>query len=270
MNVAGTNILNARSSLCDNISQVESYDKICQVDGNNTSSLYDNISQIERVDNICQVDGNNSCASAEVSVESYDTDDEIDSEPVRAVLVPAQPQPGQPFSLEVGNSDREEAPSSLPLTMVANFRSAYNKVKNIKRNLTSLGLDFLVASESWERPRLPLEVLLDSPHYLTLSYCRGRDTPAVRTDGRHAGKLYPPKTGGGAAIFYNKHRFETIDTDIDVPAGIEAVWCVLSPRRMDSKEQRVKKICVASIYIAPRSPFKIETVQWTISYTLYT
>ena len=51
---------------------------------------------------ICQLDGNE---SVEDSLDGYDTDDEIDSEPIRAVLVPAQPQAGQQFSLEVG-SDR--------------------------------------------------------------------------------------------------------------------------------------------------------------------
>ena len=121
---------------------------------------------------ICQLDGNK---SVEDSQDGYDTDDEIDCEPIRAVLVPAQPQAGQPFSLEVG-SDRVQAPSSLPLAMIANFRSAYNKAKNIKRNLTTLGLDLMIASESWERPNFPLPDLLDSPHYSILSYCRGRET----------------------------------------------------------------------------------------------
>ena len=145
---------------------------------------------------ICQLDGNE---SVEESIDGYDTDDEIYSEPMRAVLVPAQLQAGQPFSLEVG-SDRVQAPSSLPLAMIANLRSAYNKAKNIKRNLTTLGLDLMIASESWERPNFLLADLLDSPHYSVISYCRGRETPAVRQDGRHAGELYPSKTGGGAAI----------------------------------------------------------------------
>ena len=74
--------------------------------------------------NVCQLDGN-------ASISSYTSEEEIDSEPVRAVLVPAQPVPGQPFSLDVASSDGVQAPSSLPLTMVANFRSAYNKKGNI-------------------------------------------------------------------------------------------------------------------------------------------
>ena len=105
-------------------------------------------------DMICQLDGNE---SVEESLDGYDTDDDMDSEPIRAVLVPAQPQAGQPFSLEVGN-DRVQAPSSLPLAMIANFRSAYNKAKNIKQNLTTLGLDILIASETWERPNFLLPV----------------------------------------------------------------------------------------------------------------
>ena len=206
------------------------------------------------------MDGNQSCDSLEDSYANYESDSEIDSRPVRAVLVPAQPQPGQPFSLEVGCSDAVDAPSSLPLSMVANCRSAYNKAQNLKRNLSVMGLDLLVASETWERPHLSLERLLDSPHYLTLSYCRGRDPPALRQNG----KYYPAKTGGGVAIVYNKHRFQATDRDIEVPAGIEAVWCVLTPLRMDDKEQRVKRICVGSIYIAPRSPFKQESIDHVI------
>ena len=208
------------------------------------------------------MDGNQTCESA--SVTSYDTEDEIDSEPVRAVLVPSSPQPGQPFSLDVASSDNIEAPSSLPLTMVANFCSAYNKKGNIKKTLNTLSLDILIASESWERPRLLLNELLAPPHYHILSYCWGREAPALRKDGRHAGEFYPSKTGGGAAIFYNKNRFNAIDTDIGVPPGIEAVWCVLAPRKLDSRLQRVQKICVGAIYIAPRSPFKQETIDHII------
>ena len=63
MNVAGTNILNARSSLCDNISQVESYDKICQVDGRNSTRSHDNIQQVESFEQICLVNGINSTSS---------------------------------------------------------------------------------------------------------------------------------------------------------------------------------------------------------------
>ena len=247
-------MLETEPYLIDNSKSGE-YDSECDVECNDNFDLKAGTSN-----NICQLDGN---ASVEESLDGYDTDDDINSEPIRAVLVPAQSQAGQPFSLEVG-SDRVQAPSSLPLAMIANFRSAYNKAKNIKRNLTTLGLDLMIASESWERPNFPLPDLLDSPHYSILSYCRGRETPAVRQDGRHAGKLYPAKTGGGAAIIYNKHRFKAIETDIGVPAGIEAVWTVLAPCRLDSQLQRVQRICVGAVYIAPRSPYKEETIDHII------
>ena len=215
--------------------------------------------------NICQLDGNISPEESDGdSVSNYSSDDEVDSEPVRAVLVPAPRLDGQQFNLTVDQTEQVAAPSSLPLTMVANFRSIYNKAKNVKRDLSILGLDFLIGSESWERPRFDLASLLDSANYLTISYCRGRETPAIRTVGKHAGKPYPSKTGGGAAIIYNKHRFELIDSEIGVPPGVEAVWGVFSARRMDHQHQRVRRICIASIYIAPRSPFKKETISHII------
>ena len=102
-----------------------------------------------------------------------------------------------------------------------------------------------------------------------LSYCRGRETPATQMDGRKAGKLYPGKTGGGAAIIYNKYRFEASDTDISVPLGVKIKWCVFTPLQLDDKLQNVQRICVAAIYIAPRSPFKDETVD-NIIHTIHT
>ena len=209
---------------------------------------------------ICQLDGNQTIDS----MSNYDSDEELEYEPIRAVLVPAPHLAGQALTLEVESSETIDAPTSLPLTMVANFRSAYNKIKNIKQNLYVLGLDFLIASESWERPHYDLNQLLDSPNYVALSYCRGRETPATRMDGQHAGKSYPGKTGGGAAIIYNRLRFEASDTDISVPLGVEIKWCVFTPLQLNDKFQDVKRICVAAIYIAPRSPYKEESVDHII------
>ena len=244
---------------------------ICQVDGNtimnNICPVNENIDNIcleDGISDICQFDGNASVDSYSrnnsASLEDYDSEEEADNEPMRAVLVPAPRLVGQPFTLTVDQSEQVAAPISLPLTMVANFRSCYNKVKNLKQSLYTLGLDLLVATETWERPQKDLESLLSSPNYRVISYCRGREQPAIRTQGRLAGKEYPGNTGGGAAIFYNKNTFEATDIQIGVPAGVEAVWAVFSSRRMDSEFQRVKRIGVASIYIAPRSPFKKETV----------
>ena len=122
----------------------------------------------------------------------------------------------------------------------------------------------MIASETWERPHKELAELLASPHYTVLFYCRGREAPATRLEGKHAGKAYPGKTGGGVAIIYNHRTFEARETEIGVPAGIEAKWCVLAPRRLEVQQNKVKLICVGSIYIAPRSPFKAETISHII------
>ena len=193
---------------------------------------------------ICQLDGNqtlNSVTSYDrgTNIEEYDSDEEADNEPIRAVLVPASQSADQPFSLTADQSEQVAAPSSLPLTMVVNFRSCYNKVKNVRQSLYTLGLDFMVGTETWERPQQDLEDLIASPNYRVLSYCRGRETPGIRTEGRLAGKEYQGKTDGGACIFYNKNTFQPTDTEIGVPARIEAVRAVFSAQRMDSQFQKV-------------------------------
>ena len=85
------------------------------------------------------------------------------------MLIPARGLDGQ-ATLEVDQGGRVAPPSSIPLTMVANLRSAYNKEKNIRQTLHTLGLDLLIASETWERPHRELGELLASPHYSILSY----------------------------------------------------------------------------------------------------
>ena len=173
--------------------------------------------------------------------------------------MPARGLDGEP-TLEVDETGRVAPPTSIPLTMVANLRSAYNKVQNVKQTLQTLGLDMFIASETWERPHRDLTKLLECQGYSILSYCRGRETPASRLDG----KKYPGKTGGGAAIIYNHETFEAVDTEIGVPAGIEATWAVFAPRRLEEQLSHVKRICIGSIYIAPRSPYKKETVDHII------
>ena len=177
---------------------------------------------------------------------------------MRAAVIPARGLDGE-VTLSVDQTEEVAPPSSVPLTMVANLRSAYNKDKNIKQTLHTLGLDLLIVSETWERPHRGLAELLASPHHTILSYCRGREPAATRLEGKHAGKLYPGKIGGGAAIIFNHGTFEAIDTEVGVPAGVEAKWCVLAPRRLE-EQVPVKRICVGSIYIAPRSPYKEETI----------
>ena len=47
---------------------------------------------------------------------------------------------------------------------------------------------------------------------------------------------------------------------VDREEGIETVWAVFTPRILDNKFQKIKRICVCSVYIAPRSQKKVETM----------
>ena len=54
-----------------------------------------------------------------------------------------------------------------------------------------------------------------------------------------------------------------------MPLGVEAKWFVFTPLQPDANLQSVQKIGIAAIYIAPRSPFKEETVDHII-HTIHT
>ena len=128
---------------------------ICAVDGNkimnNIFPVNENVGNTcleDGFSDICQLDGDASVESdsrnGSVSLEDYDSEEEANNLPVRAVLVPAPRLVGQPFTLTVDQSEQVAAPVSLPLTMVANFCSCYNKVKNLKQSHYTFGLDLTV------------------------------------------------------------------------------------------------------------------------------
>ena len=52
--------------------------------------------------------------------------------------------------------------------------------------------------------------------------------------------------------------------NVDTEEDIESVWAILTPRQLDHSLQSVKRICVGSIYIAPRSSMKQETMDHII------
>ena len=157
---------------------------------------------------------NNTVNNDESIETNYDTDDEIDSEPLPAHLAPVHGQSalhGQPQLFDV-NMTEDVKSTPLPLCLVMNCRSACNKANNLRELLYRIGPSVTILSETWERERLRLDDILKSNHFKTISYYRKNRSP-----------------GGGAAIVYDKNRFKDIDTDIYVPEDIEAVWAVLSP-----------------------------------------
>ena len=183
----------------------------------------------------------------------YDTEDEVDSEPIRPILIQNREASGQ---LEVDILENVEVPTSLPLCLCLNARSVYNKKGNLKDILNTIAPCITIISESWERRALSLTELLDSQHFSCVSFSRGRDDVAWTLPG--------PKVGGGAAIVYNNTRFASEEEMIGVPDGVEAAWVTLTPKQLDSRLQKVKRICVGSIYISPKSKYKDQTIEHII------
>ena len=71
-----------------------------------------------------------------------------------------------------------------------------------------------------------------------------------------------PRVGGGAAILYTEQNFWVEGANILVENGVEACWTIFTPN--NTKYSSIKRICVGSIYIAPLSKFKQESVDHII------
>ena len=84
----------------------------------------------------------------------YDSEDEVFPESVPANLSPIPGQnvpPGQPIELDI-NSNREQS-SNMPLCLLFNSRSIYNKSDNLREMLRQIGPDITIVSETFERER---------------------------------------------------------------------------------------------------------------------
>ena len=169
------------------------------------------------------------------------------------MLIQSEDRPGE---LEIDLDGHVQPPTSLPLCLCLNARSVYNKKNNLKNILNTLAPCVTIISESWERKNLSLVELLDTTHFSCVSFSRGRDDVTWNQPG--------PKVGGGAAILFNNTRFTAEEVVFRVPDGVEAAWVILAPKQLDNRLQKVKKICVGSIYISPKSKFKENTIEHII------
>ena len=127
--------------------------------------------------NILQNDGNDSLISDGDSSETidYDTDEEFDPIILPAILTPVPnqiPVQGQPIQLEVRPNVEKQPP--LPLRMMLNAWSLYNKSENFKNLLHQIGPEITIVSETWERQKQSLENLLSSEQFKVLSYKRSQ------------------------------------------------------------------------------------------------
>ena len=72
------------------------------------------------------------------------------------------------------------------------------------------------------------------------------------------------RRGGSCAIIYNEVKFKVEGVKVDTEDEIESVWAIMTPRQLDHNLKRVKRICIGSIYIAPRSCMKQDTMDHII------
>ena len=184
----------------------------------------------------------------------YDTEDEAFSEPIPANFSPTPGQnvvPGQPINFDVNLSDRSP---SMPLCLVLNARSVYNKSDNLREMLRQFGPDICIVSESWERHRRRLNDELNSRQFKTFSYYWKNRAP-----------------GGGCAIIYNENRFSFHNLEIPAVEEIECVWALCTPKQagLYSGGQKVKRIAVGSYYVSPRARNKQQIIEHIID-TIHT
>ena len=211
---------------------------ICQLDGNQTIINESETSSISDISSTCST--------------IFATDDEFDPEPIPANFFPHPAQsPAEPTLLDVEVNSRTQNPSRLPLCLMLNSRSLYNKIDNFRTLLYQIGPDIALVSETWERQTQSLDNLLSSFQFKSISY--------KRDNGKNN-----RKPGGGCAIFYNENRFHVEKLDVSPPEGVEAAWAVFVPKQTNNLTYRVNKILVGSIYVSPRSRHKVETINHII------
>ena len=209
------------------------------------------------ISDIAQFDGGDtlntdSDASDEESDESIDkTHDEAFSEAIPANLFPIPGQniePNQPLKFDV--NQKVDISSPLPLCLLLNSRSLYNKPDNMAEILSNISPDICMVSETFERENNRLENILHNRNYKSISYYRRNRSP-----------------GGGCAILYNEQRFSVLDLEISALEEVENIWAMISPRQAGLSP--VKRVAIGSYYVSPRSRYKNETIEHII-HTIHT
>ena len=127
---------------------------------------------------------------------------------------------------------------NLPILCNMNPRSVYNKVDEFHEFVNEEEIDLLFMSESWERDYLTLDEIIKLDDHVVVSNVSQRK-----------GK------GGRPAIIANKNKFDiqnVTNTLIQIPWGVEAVWCVLTPKNVQ-QNSKIQRIACCSLYSKPDS-----------------
>ena len=99
-------------------------------------------------------------------------------------------------------------------------------------------LDVIFISESWERENKTLEQIIELDDYTIVSNVFQRKG-----------------IGGRPAIIANNKKFQVqniTNTLVQIPWGVEAVWCILTPPNV-TQDSKIKKIACCSFYSKPDS-----------------
>ena len=127
---------------------------------------------------------------------------------------------------------------SLPVLCNMNPRSVYNKEDEFHNFVKEEEVDLIFLSESWEREHLPLSELIKLEDHTVISNVHQR-----------------LGMGGRPAIIANHKKFHIqnlTNTVIQIPWGVEAVWCILTPKNI-SHDSKIQKIACCAIYSKPNT-----------------
>ena len=127
---------------------------------------------------------------------------------------------------------------NLPVICNINPRSIYNKQNEFETFVEEENCDLILMSESWERDYLTLDQLIHLPNHTIISNVNQRRG-----------------TGGRPAIFANNQKFNVeniTNTLIQVPWGVEAIWCILSPKNT-TNDSEIQRIVCCALYSKPDS-----------------
>ena len=153
----------------------------------------------------------------------------------------------QPKAIEIPESKSQKRKSlkqnqkhylNLPSFCNINPRSLYNKLSEFHTFVEQEELDCIFISESWERLDLPLTEVIKLKDFEIISNAFQR-----------------PNIGGRPAILVNRSKFDVqnlTNTVIHIPWGVEAVWCVITPKNV-SQSCQVQKIACCALYSKPDS-----------------
>ena len=129
----------------------------------------------------------------------------------------------------------------LPTLCNINPCSIYNKVDEFHEFVKQESVNLIFMSESWERENLTLEKVIKIKNYEVISNVSQRKGQ-----------------GGRPAIIVDKSKYHIqnlTNTMIQIPWGVEAVWCVLTPKNI-KHDSIIQKIACCAMYCKPGSKRK--------------